>query len=387
MKNDVYLHASKVLAGKELLPVENAYVHVSGGMIAEVLTSLQFSSRKRTAEVLELGTVTLLPGLIDCHAHLALDARIPGHLDMMEDPECRQTLRALKSATDDLKAGITGLRCLGDRYYLDVELRDMEQAGKLELPWMQVAGIGMKGLHGHGYVGKGFSGCEEFRRQARENLFHHTDWLKVFITAGAPPVGDGLVPWYISREEVRTVVNEAKANGARTSAHCIGGTGLRYCCEEGIDVLDHCYWADEEDTELILKHGTTVCFTPGVFMDESREPMCPTGHVEKVRKTRDEVRRRLAALVAAGPKFVVGSDAYHGLLWKELTYMKELGMVGVEALKGVTVYAGELMGRNVGVVAESYQADLIAVDGDPVLNPSVLASPRFIMHDGVVVGK
>ena len=91
---------------------------------------------------------------------------------MMDDSETKQTLRALKAASDDLKKGITGLRCLGDRYYLDVELRDEEKKGNLILPWMQVAGIGMKGLHGHGYVGKGFSGAEEFRRQARENLYH-----------------------------------------------------------------------------------------------------------------------------------------------------------------------------------------------------------------------
>jgi imidazolonepropionase-like amidohydrolase len=141
------------------------------------IVSITDGDRRGADLVLPEGTV-LLPGMIDCHTHLALDARIPGHLGMMEDPEANQTLRALKSAQDDLASGITGLRCLGDRYYLDVLLRDQ---GVFDVPWMQVAGIGMKGLHGHGYVGKGFSGKEEFRRQCRENIYHHVDWLKIFI--------------------------------------------------------------------------------------------------------------------------------------------------------------------------------------------------------------
>ena len=376
------LHAAHALVGRELERKDDVSILVSGGAIKEIRTG---SAGKAwpVAETVELGEATLLPGLIDGHAHLALDARIPGHLGMMEDSETKQVLRALKSATDDLRKGITGLRCLGDRYYLDVELREAERKGSVPgLPWMQVAGIGMKGLHGHGYVGKGFSGAEEFRRQARENLYHHTDWLKIFITAGQPPVGSSHVPWFISREEVRTVVYEAKSAGVKTSCHCIGGTGLRYCAEEGIDVLDHCYWATDEDIDLIMKHGVTVCFTPGVFMDEERLPMCPPEHGEKVHATRDEVVRRLSRLVAAGPKYIIGSDAYHGMLWHDVGFMRELGMSAVDSLKGVTVNAAELMGRNTGALEAGRDADIIAVKGDPLESAAALADPVFVMKRG-----
>lgn len=376
------IKAGSALLGAELKEEKNVSILISDdGNIKEIFHS-NVPSLPSDVEVIDLGGKCVLPGLVDCHAHLALDARIPGHLLMMDDSETKQTIRALKSASDDLKKGITGLRSLGDRYYIDVELRDMERKGDLDLPWMQVAGIGMKGLHGHGYVGKGFSGCEEFRRQARENLFHHTDWLKIFITAGQPPVKGDHVPWFISREEVRTVVSEAKALGVKTSCHCIGGTGLRYCAEEGIDVLDHCYWATEEDIDLIIKHGTTVCFTPGVFMDEERLPMCPPDHAEKVHRTRDEVVRRLSKLVEAKPAFVVGSDAYHGLLWHDLVFMTKLGMAPVDALKGVTVNAARLMGENVGVLEEGRIADIIATDKNPLDDFSTLSSPSFVMHRG-----
>ncbi|WP_320129179.1 hypothetical protein [uncultured Sphaerochaeta sp.] len=176
------IFASQVLLGQKLELIHNQIITIEQSKITAIV-----SGTSSDADIVIQGNKTLLPGLIDCHSHLALDARIFGHLDMMEDCEAKQTIRALVSLQDNLKAGITGMRSLGDRYYLDILLRNMIQEKTLEGPWLQVAGIGMKGLHGHGYVGKGFSGVEEFQRQSRENLFRGADWLKIFITPGAPP--------------------------------------------------------------------------------------------------------------------------------------------------------------------------------------------------------
>lgn len=373
------IFASQLLYGPDFDKRTNQIVEINDGIIS----AIRSGNKDEATIVLAPGEI-LCPGMIDCHTHLALDARIPGHLGMMEDSEAKQTIRALKVVNDNLKAGITGLRSVGDRYYLDVLLRDLVKTGDLQGPWMQVAGIGMKGLHGHGYVGKSFSGKEEFRRQARENMFHHTDWLKIFITAGAPPVGD-LVNCFLSRDEVKTVVQEAKSCGLKTSAHCIGGQGLRYCTEEGIDVLDHCYWADQTDIDLIIQHDTTVCFTPGVFMDDTRLPLCPQTHQVSVLRTRDEVKKRLSALVKAKPRFVIGSDAYHTYLYKEIEFMVELGMDRKEAIKGITVYAGQLMGEMVGILQEGYQADLISVTKDPLTETNALKEVAFVMRRGLVV--
>ncbi len=373
------VYAPRLLYGKNLEPKENQLVTISDGLIA----SIQEGKASEANIVLKEGD-TLLPGMIDCHTHLALDARIPGHLGLMEDSEAKQTIRALKVIHDNLQAGITGLRAVGDRYYLDVLLRDMVYEKKLQGPWMQVAGIGMKSLHGHGYVGKSFSGPEEFRRQARINMHNHTDWLKMFITAGAPPQGS-TVSCYLTREEVTTVVEEARACGLKTSAHCIGGKGLQYCAEEGVDVLDHCYWVDSTDIDLIQKYGTTVCFTPGVFMDDSRLPLCPSDHALRVLRTREDVVRRMSSLVSSKPKFVIGSDAYHTYLYKEVEFMTQLGMSRIEAIKGITVYAGELMNRRVGSLEEGYQADLITVTKDPLRQENALSTVNFVMREGVVI--
>ena len=383
-----FLFAERLLVGSTLREEKNQYLLIENGVIQAILSQDAISEEMRRLPIHALppGT-TAMPGMIDCHTHLALDARIPGHLGMMEDAECIQTLRALVSIKDDLEQGITTLRSLGDRYYIDVILRDRINNGQLFGPRLQVAGIGMKGLHGHGYVGQGFSGVEDFRRMSRQNLYRGTDWLKIFVTGGAPPTDGSYVPFYISREEIRTVVQEAKAIGKRSCAHCIGGEGLKFCVEEGIDVLEHAYWATEADAELLMKQGTWVCLTPGVFLDEGREQFCPTGHVEKVRKTRDEVAKRLSRLIKHGVKYAIGSDAYHGLLYKDVQYVHSLGASKLEALQGVTVHAAELLGLKdtIGVIKPGAAADIITVDGNPLEDLSALSRVGFVMKGGVVI--
>lgn len=387
--NDVCIvRSQRTLVGVALEQSKDACVAVLNGKIERIGSEQDLREAFPEARIIEVPDgCTLMPGMIDCHTHLALDARLVGHLGMMEDSEGEQLLRSLVSVRDDLNAGITTMRTLGDRYYLDVLLRDKIASGALSGPRLQVAGIGMKGLHGHGYVGKGFSGPEEFRRISRENLLRTTDWLKIFVTGGQPPVDGGFVPYFLSREEVAAVVREAGSQGKKTSAHCIGGTALRYCAEEGIDVLDHVYWADDADIEQLLRHDRWVCLTPGVFLDESREPFCPLSHVEKVRKTRAEVARRLAKVIAAGVKFAIGSDAYHGLLYRDVQYVHELGASKVQALQGVTSKAAEMLGlqRSLGSISSGMEADLIAVQGDPLHDLAALSRVAFVMKGGKVV--
>ena len=375
------IYAYNLLEGEDLQLRHDMVVQVTDGKIVSVE-----SGNKKDCDHVIGETMTLMPALVDGHTHLALDARLPGHLGMTDDSEAKQTIRALNSLNSNLEAGITTLRSLGDRYYIDVLLRDMGSSGQLTCPRLSVAGIGMKSSHGHGYVGKGFSGSEEFRRQSRENLYEGVDWLKIFVTAGAPPVGD-LVPSFLSREEIRTVVEEAHSVGKKVAAHCIGRKALQLCCQEGVDVLEHCYWVDEDDIEAIREYNTTVCFTPGVFLDDSRLPMCPQKHVERVKATRTQVKERLAALVESSPSFIIGSDAYHGLLYRDVEYMVSLNMSRLEALKGVTVYAGRLLDMKIGSIENGFYSDVIAVEGNPLKDEGVLSSPSFILAGDKVIKK
>lgn len=115
--------------------------------------------------------MTLMPGMIECHNHLCIDATLPEHLELLAwSNECQLTLLALKGLKEDLMSGVTTARCMGDKYYIDVTLKKLIEDGKAEGPRLLAAGIGIKGSHGAGHIGMPHCGTEEIRRTCRENL-------------------------------------------------------------------------------------------------------------------------------------------------------------------------------------------------------------------------
>ena len=176
------IKADKIITGKDLTLMTHGAIQIEDGKITRIYNHASQIPSGEHITVTDLGDKTLIPGMIDCHNHLALDTRIEHHLVKMNDCECEQTIRALKTMNDDLHAGVTTARCLGDRFYIDVTCKKAQKEGRISGPKLVVSGIGMRASHGHGYVGMPFDGPEEFRRQARENILHGVDFLKVFMT-------------------------------------------------------------------------------------------------------------------------------------------------------------------------------------------------------------
>lgn len=383
------IYAKKALAGEELQVLEAPCVLVEDGVIREVTTRQAFEASGRQAGIIDLGEKTILPGLFECHNHLALDARLPGHLDMMALSECEHTLLALKGLEDDLMSGVTTARCLGDRNYIDVVLREQVKQGKVTGPNLLVCGIGMKGRHGHGYVGLPHSGVEEFRRTARENMFRGVDILKIFVTPGAPAAApEEFIPCFISYDEIRTVVEEAHALNIKTAAHCIGGKGLDYCVKAGVDVIEHVYSITPEQVRLVEEeHEGWIDMTSGIVLDPEREPFCPAGHVKKVRQAREYSRQCLNQVYQSGKiRFTIGTDAYHGKLYKELGFAVEGGASKLDAVKAVTVNAAKMCGLEgrTGCLAPGLDADIIAVAENPLEEIGTLKDVSFVMKNGKV---
>ncbi len=383
------VYAEKALVGEELQVLEDACILIEDETVAEVLTRREFEASGREARTIRLEGKTVLPGLFECHNHLALDARLPGHLDMMNLSECEHTILALKGLEDDLMSGVTTARCLGDRNYIDVVLRDQIRQGKVTGPDLLVCGIGMKGLHGHGYVGVPHSGAEEFRKTARENMFRGVDILKIFVTPGAPAANpEEFIPCYLSYDEICTVVEEAKAMNIRTAAHCIGGKGLDYCVRAGIDVIEHVYSITPEQVKLLEEEfGGWIDMTSGIVLDPEREPYCPPASVKKVRAAREYSRQCMNRIYQSGKiRYTIGTDANHGQLYKELEYACEGGASALDALKGVTVHAAGMCGagNRTGQIAKGMKADLIAVDENPLDRIGTLKHVRFVMKSGKV---
>ena len=382
------LLAKQGLVGQSLEVKKDVCILVKDGVIEDILDKETYEGLKQPEwQETDLGDVTIMPGMFECHDHLALDARIPGHLGMMERSECEHTILALNGLRDDLMSGVTTARSLGDRNYIDVTLRNKIREGEVVGPDLLVCGIGMKGRHGHGFVGMPHSGVEEFRRTSRENMFHGVDVLKIFVTPGGI-VGEGeYIPYFISCDEIKTVVEEGHQLNIKTVAHCIGGPGLDLCVKAGVDVLEHVYNITEDQVKLLEDSGTWVDLTSGIVLDPEREPMVPAGHAANTRKHREYSRKCLERVVRSGKiRYTLGTDAYHTKLYKELGFTVEMGGSPMDAVKGVTVRAAEMCGveKTKGSLEKGKQADVIAVKGNPLEDVSVLKDVYFVMKHGQV---
>ena len=376
------LKAKTVIAGTELSALENAAVQVEAGKITEIYENANQIPEELQNVIVDLGDKTLIPGMIDCHKHLALDTRLENHLVKMNDCECEQTIRAIKTMKDDLVSGVTTARCLGDRFYVDVTCKKAQQEGRITGPKLVVSGIGMRASHGHGYVGMPFNGPEEFRRQARENIAHGVDFLKVFMTKviNATP----FIYHFMSPEELRAVVQEARSVGITTACHCSGGQGLDDCLDAGIDCLEHVYYITKEQVERVRNADRWVVYTPSYALNDTLLFKFSPKDREGSLKEKEIICECLRGAIEGGLKFGIGTDGIHQGLAQEAKYISELGASNKDVLAGITVNAAKICGiqEKTGSIVKGLAADLVALDGNPLRDISALKNVKAVYQDG-----
>lgn len=386
----IILKAAKVLYGSELEVIENVAIIIEDDKIKSVIPQKdleKYTKDLEDMEIIDTGDCTVMPGMIDCHSHLNIDANIPEHLELLAwSNECELTLISLKGLQDDLHAGITTLRCLGDKYYIDVTLKDKIQKGNLEGPDILSSGIGIKGSHGSGYIGMPHCGPEAVRATVRENLKRKVDTLKLFITPGQPPQDMNFIPSFLSYEEIKEAVSEGARLNTPVAAHCIGGEGLKNCINAGVEVIEHMYAATDEDIQLLKNSKCWVDLTSGIFMDPSREEFLSEENTRKTQQCRKGVIECLKKVIKAKIPFVLGTDAYHGKLWREVKFALELGADVKDALKGITSNAAKVCHKenSIGSIQEGYLANIIAVKGNPYEDVSSLSHVTLVMKHGKI---
>jgi len=359
-------------------------VLIKDGLI-EALGGLALAREKEADRVLDCGKQTLMPGLIDCHNHLSLDPLLPEYLLRMNDPLPELSLRAADTMRRDLWQGVTTSRCLGDKGFLDIACKKAQAAGKVEGPRLLVATRGIRAPHGHGFVGYPFSGVENLRLAVRENLSAGADLIKIYLTGTLR--GPKGLPAYFSRQEVATVVEEAHQAGVPVATHCIGGEGFKLALESDIDVIEHGYFLNAEDIELLRRSGRWLVLTPSIFFTDERLDTLH-GDLKMLHlQQRAEVGQVMRAAIAAGVRYAVGTDGMHGQLAKEVEYLNQFGASPGEALAAATVRAAEVCGLSdqVGSLQKGKRADLIGVRGDPLRDITVLQGVETVIQGGKLV--
>lgn len=386
----VILKATRILYGSELKVINNAAIVIENDKIKSVIPQKDLESIENIEKIkiIDAGNCTIMPGMIDCHSHLNIDANLPEHLELLAwSNECELTLISLKGLSDDLQAGITTLRCLGDKFYIDVTLKEKIQKEKIEGPDILSSGIGIKGLHGSGYIGMPHCGPEAVRETVRENLKRKVDTLKLFITPGQPPQDTDFIPSFLSYEEIKEAVSEGKRLNIPVAAHCIGGEGLRNCINAGVEVIEHAYAVTDEDVELLKQSDCWIDLTSGIFMDSSREEFLSEENVRKTQLSRKKVTECLKKIVKAKIPFVLGTDAYHGKLWREAKFALELGADIKDVLKGLTSNAAKVCHKenSIGSIKEGYIANIIAIKGNPYEDISALSNVDLVVKRGKIL--
>jgi len=336
-------------------------------------------------KVLDWSAYTVMPGLIDAHTHLSMDPTLENYLDHMTDSVEVLKKRAHAMMKIDLKAGITTCRCLGDREFLDVECKQQVENGSLPGPRLQVATRGIKAGKGHGFVGYPFDGEEAIVTAIKENIEKGADLTKIYITGTLK--GDGDLPSYLTYDEIKRAIDTSHDLGTPVASHCVGGIGLDWALDLGLDTIEHVYHITLAQIEKLAKSNTWLVLTPGPILTSLRVQHLPQhliqGHIDE----REMIKQNMANTIAAGFPFAVGTDGMHGDLYQEVMYLKEMGAPSHVALMAATSNAAKACGVNneVGSLEKGKLADMAVVAGDPLNDLNCLKDVVAVMKGGELV--
>jgi imidazolonepropionase-like amidohydrolase len=382
---DRFLVRGKILIdGLGSPPIERGVVVLEGERILAVRREEEIKIEGLTRTI-DCSDQTLLPGLIDCHNHLSLDPTLDNYLYRMNDSIPELTLRAAATMAVDLHSGVTTSRCLGDRGFLDVECKKAVNSGLVPGPRLLIATRGIRALHGHGFVGYPFGGVEQIRTAVRENLSAGADLIKIYITGTL--CGPKGIPSYFSKEEIQTAVDEAHRVGIPVATHCIGGVGLEWALEAGIETIEHGYFLTDREIDLLAKSDSWLVMTPSIFFTEARIRTLPPHLIEGHLQHRDEVGQRMKAAIKAGVKFAVGTDGMHGGLAQEIQYLMDFGATASQALMAATYYAAMVCGLedSIGTLESGKFGDIIGVEGNPLKDIRTLKTVKTVISRGKII--
>ncbi|HET9370916.1 MAG TPA: amidohydrolase family protein, partial [Vicinamibacterales bacterium] len=363
------------------------------------ITAVNPAAPPAGAQPLDLGDVTLLPGFMDMHTHLAFELGATSFTEAVTTTVADNALTAARNGPRTLFAGFTTVRDFGGdatvAFAKAVDRGDL--VGPRVIPSRNMIGI----TGGHCDV-TGFApgileggpedgiadGPWEAVQAVRYQIKHGAQVIKICATAGVLSLEGPVGAQQLTLEEMKAIVDEAARHGLKVAAHAHGTEGIKAAVTAGVASIEHGSILDDEAISLMKKHGTYLVPT-SYLADRINLAVLPPPVRRKAEIVIPQARESLHKAIAAGVKIAFGTDAAvfpHGENAKEFAVYVKRGMSPLEALRSATLYAADLAGKtDRGAIAAGRLADLVAVPGDPLKDITATERVTWVMFGGKVV--
>lgn len=368
-------------------PTASASVAIEDGRIRAVGPRESLRDWRGRCEVRDVAGLTLMPGLIDCHVHITMDGAASGQIDPNES-DALAVLRAAKFAEETLAAGVTTVRDVGGKNYIEFALRAAIEEGLYKGPRLVLSGkslsITARGMEFFPGMYREANGPDDVKKGAREQLKVGADFLKVYATGAVMTPGEQPGAPQYDVEEMQAAVEEARKQGKKVAAHAHGAQGIRNALLAGVSTIEHgTYLHTSEDLlSLMAERGAFLVPTlkaTYLIGHMGTEAGIPAFMVEKAKVVFEHQLESVRQARESGIPIAMGTDVatpynLHGENAGELGMMVQAGMSPMESIVASTKVAAAAcgLGEETGTIEPGKWADLLLVDGDPSQDISIL---------------
>ncbi|MBC7650802.1 MAG: amidohydrolase family protein [Deinococcales bacterium] len=389
--------AATMLKEMTIVVDKNKIVDVQKGYVTATITD----------KIIDLKSLTVMPGLIDCHVHLEDETSPTKYSDGFTQNPADIAYKSTVFAERTLMTGFTTVRDLGGSG-VNISLRNAINKGLVKGPRVYTAGKSIATTGGHADPTNGYrkdlmgdpgpkegvvNGADDCMKAVRQRYKEGSDLIKITASGGVLSVAKSGENPQFTEAEINAIIATAKDYGFKVAAHCHGAEAMKRAVLAGVSSIEHGTYMTDEIMQLMKQKGTY--FVPTItagksVADSAKKPnYFPDIVTPKALAIGPKIQATFAKAYKAGVPIAFGTDAgvyAHGKNWMEFVYMNEAGMPPLETIQAATVKAADLIGISdlVGTIEINKLADIVAVDGDPTKDIKAMSKMVFVMKDGVV---